>query len=143
MKKFNLLLVEDDEADAYMTRVTLEENQAPCNFYHVWDGLEALAFLRRQGEKFQAAPSPDLILLDLNMPRFNGRELLVELKQDPQLAAIPVVIFTTSDSERDVAECFSRGAAGYIVKPMGIERLAAALQSLVRYWFAVSTLPGR
>ncbi|ADH86197.1 response regulator [Desulfurivibrio alkaliphilus] len=141
-KYFDVLLVEDEPADAHLVQLGLEENEAPCRLHHVKDGLVALDFLRRQGESFASAPRPHLILLDLNMPRMNGRELLAELKADPGLAAIPVVILTTSDSPQDVEASFQAGAAGYIVKPAGMEEFNAALKGLERYWFELVRLPG-
>lgn len=140
---YDVLLVEDEPADAHLTRITLEENEAPCKLHHVKDGQEALEFLRRRGEPFQSAPRPHLILLDLNMPRMNGRELLQELKSDPQLAAIPVVVLTTSDSENDVNSSFQAGAAGYIVKPTGMDEFSSAMKGLEQYWFTLVRLPGK
>lgn len=143
LQHFDLLLVEDEPADAHLVKIVLEENQTPCDLHHVRDGKEALDFLRRQGRNFLAAPRPDLILLDLNMPRMNGRELLRELKADAELAAIPVVILTTSDSEQDVRSSFQAGAAGYIVKPVGMDQFSSALKGLEEYWMVVGRLPGK
>lgn len=142
-QNFALLLVEDEPADAHLVKITLEENEAPCDLHHVTDGQEALEFLRRQGEHFQASPRPDLILLDLNMPRMNGRELLRELKNDPELAAIPVVVLTTSDSDTDISASFQAGAAGYIVKPAGMEEFTSAFKGIEQYWFNLVRLPDR
>ena len=140
-QRYDLLLVEDEPSDAHLVKIGLEDNRAPCDLYHVTDGVEALEFLRRRRPEFQEAPRPDLILLDLNMPRMNGRELLRELKSDDELAAIPVVIFTTSDSDRDVKASFQCGAAGYIVKPVGMDEFNAALKGVEEYWMVLGRLP--
>ncbi|MDF1613408.1 response regulator [Desulfurivibrio dismutans] len=141
-KIFEILLVEDEPADAHLVQIGLEENESPCKLHHVKDGLEALDFLRRQGEQFASTPRPHLILLDLNMPRMNGREFLAALKADPALAAIPVVILTTSDSDHDVSASYQAGAAGYIVKPAGMDEFNAALKGVERYWCGLVRLPG-
>jgi CheY-like chemotaxis protein len=138
---FDILLVEDEPADANLVRSALKTNKVFCTLHHELDGVDALAFLRRQGEKNKAAPQPDLILLDLNMPRMNGREFLAEIKKDPVLAAIPVVVLTTSDVERDVVASYKLGAAGYITKPVDMEQFIDAVRQLDNYWFVLARLP--
>lgn len=137
---FDILLVEDEPADANLVRSALKESKVLCNLHIVQDGVDALAFLRRQGP-YQGAPQPDLILLDLNMPRMNGREFLAEVKQDPLLSGIPVVVLTTSDVERDVVMSYKLGAAGYITKPVDMEQFIDAIRQLDNYWFVVARLP--
>ena len=138
---FDILLVEDEPADAHLVRAALKENKVFCNLHHVLDGVEALAFLRRQGENYRDAPLPDMILLDLNMPRMNGREFLAAVKADAALQAIPVVVLTTSDVERDVVVSYKLGAAGYITKPVDMAQFIDAIRQLGNYWFTLTRLP--
>jgi len=138
---FDILLVEDEPADANLVRSALKTNKVFCTLHHELDGVDAMAFLRRQGERNKAAPKPDLILLDLNMPRMNGREFLAEIKRDPELSAIPVVVLTTSDVERDVVASYKLGAAGYITKPVDMEQFIEAIRQLDNYWFVLARLP--
>jgi len=138
---FDVLLVEDEPADAHLVRSALRESRVYCTLHHVLDGIEAVAFLRRQGEQYRAAPRPDMILLDLNMPRMNGREFLAVVKADEALKAIPVVVLTTSDVERDVVASYHLGAAGYITKPVDMEQFIDAIRQLGSYWFVLTRLP--
>jgi CheY-like chemotaxis protein len=138
---FNVLLVEDEPADAHLVTAAFLENRIPADLHHVVDGREALEYLRREGPRFAAVPRPDLILLDLNMPRMDGRKCLAAVKQDPDLKAIPVVVLTTSDVERDVAVSYRLGAAGYITKPMDVIQFMAVIRDLGEYWFALVRLP--
>jgi CheY-like chemotaxis protein len=140
---FNILLVEDEPADAHLVRLALKENKVFCRLFHVFDGLEALAFLRQEGEQNANVPRPDLILLDINMPRMNGAELLAAVKADEQLASIPVVVLTTSDIDRDISASYQLGAAGYITKPIDIDQFIDAIRQLDNYWFALVQLPKR
>ena len=139
--RFVILLAEDEPADAHLVKAALAENKIPADLHHVVDGREALEFLRRQGPRFAGAPRPDLILLDLNMPRMDGRECLAALKQDPALRAIPVVILTTSDVERDVARSYHLGAAGYITKSADMLQFITAIGGLSSYWIDLVRLP--
>lgn len=141
VQHFQVLLVEDEPADAHLVKTALLENHILANLEHVVDGREALECLRRQGPRFAKAPRPDLILLDLNMPRMDGRECLAVLKQDPDLSDIPVVVLTTSSVERDVVASYTLGAAGYITKPMDVLQFMAAIRDLGEYWFALVRLP--
>lgn len=138
---FDILLVEDEPADANLVRAALKENKVFCNLHHVTDGVEALDFLRREGESNRTAPRPDLILLDLNMPRMNGCEFLSIVKSDEALAAIPIVVLTTSDAERDVSAAYKLGASSYITKPVDMERFIAAIGQIDSYWFTLTRLP--
>ncbi len=138
---FDVLLIEDEPADANLVRLAIKESKFYCQLYHVFDGLEALAFLRNQGKENEHVPRPDLILLDMNMPRMNGREFLATIKSDTQLHAIPVVMLTTSDVERDVVVSYNLGAAGYITKPVDIEQFIDAIRQLDNYWFTLVRLP--
>lgn len=138
---FVILLVEDEPADAHLMKVALRSSQTAIDLHWVNDGVEAFEFLRREGDRFRAAPHPNLILLDLNMPRMDGREFLTAIKQEPEFRNISVVMLTTSDVERDVVASYDLGAAGYIVKPVGLAELAATVKGLEHYWFGVVRLP--
>ncbi len=142
-RPFEILLVEDEPADAHLVKLALKKGRVLHGFHHVTDGVEALEFLRRQGERFREAPRPDLILLDMNMPRMNGREFLAAVKQDAALASIPVVVLTTSDVERDVVSTYQLGAGGFITKPVDMEQFTDAICQLEEYWFALVRLPGK
>ena len=138
---FSILLAEDEPADAHLVRTALSESHFLVDLHHVVDGKEVLECLRRQGPRFADAPRPDLILLDLNMPRLDGRECLAALKQDESLRDIPVVILTTSEVERDVLTSYTLGAAGFITKPMDVIKFIAAIRDLGVYWFDLVRLP--
>ncbi|MFZ4539927.1 response regulator [Propionivibrio sp.] len=141
LKPFVILLVEDEAADAHLVKAALTENHILADLQHVVDGREALEFLRHEGPRFSAAPRPDLILLDLNMPRMNGREFLAALKKDEALCGIPVVILTTSESERDIVASYNLGAAGFITKPIDIAQFIAVIGQLGDYWIKLVRLP--
>ena len=135
-----ILLVEDELADAHLVKIALREGHVLSNLHHVLDGVEGLAFLRREG-KYQGAPTPDLILLDLNMPRMDGKEFLRHLKADPALNSVPVVVLTTSDVERDITASYQLGASGYITKPVDMEQFIQAVKQIEDYWFTLVKLP--
>jgi len=137
---FDILLVEDDPADAHLVELALKEGRIRAQLYHQPDGREALDFLYRL-PPYTAAPRPDLILLDLNMPRMDGREFLSAIKADEKLKAIPVVILTTSDVERDVVASYQLGASGYMTKPVDMTQFIAAVEQLGDYWFTLTRLP--
>ena len=138
---FDVLLVEDEPGDAHLVRTAIKECRIYCNLHHVIDGLDALAFLRHQGESYKNKPRPDLILLDLNMPRMNGREFLAAVKADEFLASIPVVVFTTSSVERDIEASYKLGASGFVTKPVEMEQFIHAICQLGNYWLNVARLP--
>lgn len=137
---FDVLLLEDEPADAHLVRVAFQESKLRVRLHQVGDGREGLDFLRRE-RNHAGAPRPDLILLDINMPRMNGREFLAAVKADAALRDIPVVVLTTSDVERDVRASYQLGAAGYITKPQDMEQLFSAIQLLGEYWFTLVRLP--
>ncbi len=139
--RFVILLAEDEPADAHLIKVAIAENHILADLHHVIDGREALDYLQRQGERFAHAPRPDLILLDLNMPRMDGREFLVAIKHLPDLRDIPVVVVTTSEVERDVVASYDLGAAGYITKPVDVGQFMAAIRDLGNYWIDLVRLP--
>ncbi|SNB44909.1 response regulator [Geobacter sp. DSM 9736] len=139
-KSFDILLVEDNEADAFLMQEAFAESRYRINLSTVGDGVEAVEFLRRNG-RFAEAPRPDLIMLDLNMPKKDGRQVLSEIKNDDDLKVIPVIILTTSESEADVALSYSSHASCYITKPMGLEEMYRIIRSIEDYWFSVVRLP--
>lgn len=143
IQPFVILLAEDEPADAHLVKTALAENRIMNELHHVVDGREVLEFLRHQGSRFANAPRPDLILMDLNMPRMDGRECLAELKKDEALRNIPVVILTTSEVERDVVASYDLGASGYIAKPIDIEQFIVAVRHLGDYWIKLVRLPHR
>jgi two-component system, chemotaxis family, response regulator Rcp1 len=139
-KMIEILLVEDSPADVLITREALTEAKLLNTIHVVEDGVEALEFLHRQGQ-YAAAPRPDLILLDLNLPRKNGREVLAEIKSDPVLKTIPVVVLTTSSAEEDVIRSYNLHANCYVIKPVEFNSFVKAVQSIRNFWFSVVTLP--
>lgn len=139
-RPFPILLVEDSPADVLMTRTALVHAQLPVDLHVVEDGVDALAFLRRQ-DRFAAAPRPGLILLDLNLPRMDGREVLEEIKADTTLRLIPLVILTTSEAEEDVLRAYGSHANCYVSKPLEFNQFAQVIHSIKRFWFDIATLP--
>lgn len=135
---FHILLAEDLRADATLVRNALAEGKFLCSLDVVEDGEAALAYLR---DETAQARRPDLVLLDLNLPRLNGREVLQEMKADPELRSIPVVVLTTSDVERDVEASYSLGAVGYVTKPLDVGEFFAAIHAIEDYWFTVVRRP--
>ncbi len=135
-----VLLVEDNPGDVRLTREALKEGKVRNNLSVAPDGVEALAFLRRQG-RYAGAPRPDLILLDLNLPKKDGREVLEEIKADPALRTIPVVILTTSEAERDIARAYDLHANCYITKPVDLDQFITVVKSIEDFWFTIVKLP--
>ena len=135
-----ILLVEDNPGDERLTREALKEGKVYNNLHWVKDGVEAMEFLHRRG-KYRDAPRPDIILLDLNLPKKDGREVLSEIKQDPALRSIPVVILTTSKAEEDVLKSYHLHANCYVTKPVDLEKFIVVVQSIDRFWLTVVTLP--
>lgn len=136
----DVLLVEDDPGDAGLVRIALRRSRHACRLHHVKDGDEALDFLRGAA-RWEGAPRPDLILLDLNLPGRTGYEVLEEIRADVGLCAIPVVVLSTSGAERDVRKAYALGASSYVTKPMDVEAFAAAIHSIEDFWFGTAELP--
>ena len=136
----DILLVEDNPGDERLTREALKEGKVYSNLHWVKDGVEALEFLRRKG-KHAAAPRPDIILLDLNLPKKDGREVLHEIKNDEKLKRIPVVILTTSKAEEDVLKSYNLHANSYVTKPVDLEQFIVVVKSIDMFWLTVVTLP--
>lgn len=137
-----ILMVEDNEGDVVLTTQALKAAKVGNNINVVQDGVEALAFLRREAP-YADAPVPDLILLDLNLPRKDGREVLEEIKADPLLRRIPVVVLTSSKAEQDIAQAYDLHANCYVTKPVGIKTLMEVVKSIENFWFSVVKLPTR
>ena len=136
-----ILMVEDSPSDAQLTVEALHAAKIANRLSHVEDGVEAMRFLRRQGP-YADAPRPDLILLDLNLPRMDGREVLDELKRDLNLKVIPVVVLTTSRSEQDVLRSYQLHANCYIIKPVDFTQFMGVVKAIEHFWLTVVTLPG-
>ncbi|MEZ6037538.1 MAG: response regulator [Planctomycetota bacterium] len=136
----NLLLAEDNEDDVMLMREGFRRAKLQVNLHHVEDGERCLQFLRRQGQ-YADAPTPDLILLDVNMPVMSGREVMREISADPSLSHLPVVVLTTSPDERDVLELYRLRCSSYIVKPVDFPKFIKVVQDLTNYWFALVVLP--
>ena len=140
--RIEILLVEDNPGDERLTREALKEGKVYSNLHWVKDGVEAIEFLKRQG-KYAQAPRPDLILLDLNLPKKDGREVLQDIKNDERLKRIPVVILTTSKAEEDVLKSYNLHANCYVTKPVDLEKFITVVQSIDRFWLTIATLPTR
>jgi two-component system, chemotaxis family, response regulator Rcp1 len=137
-----ILLVEDNAGDVRLTREALREGGITVELIAVPDGEQALAYLRAEGAHADAR-RPDLILLDLNLPKKNGLEVLEEVHEDPELRRIPVVMLTTSSSSRDVAACYDRGVNCYVVKPLDLDEFTRLIQAIHSFWFETAELPPR
>ena len=142
MSARSILLVEDNAGDVRLTREALREADVSVELTAVADGDQALAFLRGEGAH-AGAVRPDLILLDLNLPKKNGLEVLEEIKRDPELCRIPVIMLTTSSSARDIAACYDRGVNCYVVKPLDLDDFTRLVQAINSFWFEVAVLPPR
>ncbi len=140
MKAFEILLVEDNQSYVSLMMEALEESQVPTNLSVVMDGAEAMAYLRRES-KYSYAPRPDLIVLDLNLPKIKGQKVLEEVKNDPDLKRIPVVIFTVSSAEKDILMSYNLHANCYIIKPRELDQFMAAVKSTINFWFTIVKLP--
>ncbi len=135
-----ILLVEDNPGDERLTREALKEGKVYNTLHWVKDGVEAMAFLRKEG-KYGSAPRPDIVLLDLNLPRKDGREVLEEIKTDEDLKRIPVVVLTTSKAEEDVLRTYNLHANCYVTKPVDLEKFIVVVKSIDVFWLTIVTLP--
>jgi two-component system, chemotaxis family, response regulator Rcp1 len=136
-----ILIVEDNAADARLVREVMRDSKILNEISWVADGVEALAFIRHEG-KYAAAPRPNLIFLDLNMPRKDGREVLREIKADPDLRRIPVVVMTSSQAEEDVARAYDMHANCYVRKPIDFDQFHSVVKTIENFWFDTVELPG-
>jgi len=139
-RPINMLLVEDSPTDQLMTCEALERSKVLLHLHIVEDGIQTMEFLRRTG-KYAQAPRPDLILLDLNLPKKDGREVIAEIKASPDLKMIPVVVLTTSKSDEDIALAYKSHANCYITKPVGFANFYEVMRSIEKFWFSVVSLP--
>ncbi len=141
-KPIEILLVEDNPGDVRLTVEALKEAKVGNNLHVAEDGVEAMAFLRREG-KYAEVPRPDLILLDLNLPKKDGREVLAEVKADAALKRIPVVVMTTSKAEEDILRSYDLHANCYITKPVDLDQFMAVVKSIEDFWLTIVKLPSR
>ena len=139
-KPLDILLVEDNPADVRLTQEAFREGKILNNLVVAKDGVDAMHFLHRHG-KYANAPRPDLILLDLNLPRKDGREVLAEIKSDPSLMRIPIVVLTTSRAEMDVIKSYNLHANCYVVKPVDLDQFIGVIKAIDNFWLTAVTLP--
>ena len=139
-RPIEILLVEDNPGDVRLTKEALKEDKVRNNLHVVEDGLAALDWLRREG-KYDSAPRPDIILLDLNLPKKDGREVLSEIKTDNDLKRIPVVVLTTSKDEEDVLRAYNFNANCYITKPVDLEQFIRVVKAIEQFWLTIVKLP--
>lgn len=142
VQPLEILLVDDDAGDVELTRESLSDSKLAINMSVAGDGVEAMEFLRREG-KYSNAPRPDLILLDLNMPRKDGRQALAEIKADDSLRSIPIVVLTTSSAEEDIVKTYNLGANCYVTKPVGFDQFQKVVEAIEGFWFTVVKLPAK
>ena len=140
MSGIEILLVEDNEGDVQLTREALDRAKVRNNLHVTSDGVEAMDFLRRKNG-FSAAPRPDLVLLDLNLPNMDGREVLQEMKSDPSLKTIPVVVITSSEAEQDIVKTYALSANCYVTKPLDLSQFMRVVQSISEFWLQIVKLP--
>ena len=140
VRPIEILLVEDDEGDVLLTTEALEASKITNNMHVARNGEEALKFLRRE-QGYQDVPRPDIVLLDLNLPRIDGREVLARIKSDPDLRRIPIVVLTTSEAEEDILRSYDLHANAYVTKPVDFERFLQVIQSIDEFFVTVVKLP--
>ncbi len=141
VEPFEILIVDDEPGDVELIRSAIVEGRFICRTSVAGNGIEAMAFLHKDAPEHSDAVTPDLVLLDLNMPKMNGYDVLKAMQHDPKLARIPVVVLTTSDAERDVFQSYDLGASGFVTKPIDIEQLFSAIHGVQDYWFGVVRKP--
>ncbi|MDQ2949366.1 MAG: response regulator [Acidobacteriota bacterium] len=141
-RPIQVLLVEDNPGDIRLTKEALKEGRVINSLSVVHDGVEAMDFLQRRGS-YENAIRPDLILLDLNLPRKSGREVLEEIKSDPDLRRIPVMVLTTSNAEQDLTQAYNLHANCYITKPVDLDQFMTVVRSIEHFWFHIVTLPAQ
>ena len=140
VQPIEILLVEDNPADARLAEESFKDSKIVNHMHHAWDGEEAMDFLYRRGS-FKDAPRPDIVLLDLNLPRKDGREVLAEMKQHPDLRRIPVVILTTSDAEQDIVKSYDLHANCYVTKPVDLDKFGRIVSVIEDFWLSIVKLP--
>jgi len=142
LRIIDILLVEDNPGDIRLTQEALKEGKIKNKLNVVTDGEEAIAFLKKNGI-YKDAPTPDLILLDLNLPKKDGREVLIESKSSPELARIPIIILTTSDAEKDIADMYANHANAFITKPVDYNEFINVVRSIENFWLTIVKLPAK
>ncbi len=140
-RAIEILLVEDDPGDELITREAFEHNKLKNNLHVAHDGEQGLDFLYQRGQ-FEGAPRPDLILLDLNLPKYDGRQLLEKVKSDPDLSRIPIVVLTTSSAEEDILRSYELHANAYVTKPVDLDQFMSAVRQIDEFFVQVVRLPG-
>ncbi|GHE59579.1 MULTISPECIES: response regulator [Roseivirga] len=140
MKELHILLVEDSPEDVMLTKLAFDRSKVPTSITVAVNGEECLAYLRQQGE-YAKSPLPDLILLDLNMPKVNGKQVLEAVKYDDKLKHIPIIVLTTSLAERDIEDSYKRHANSYLAKPMDFNEFIALVEHIEQFWFDMVKLP--
>ncbi|NEO06427.1 MULTISPECIES: response regulator [unclassified Moorena] len=140
IQRIEILLVEDNHGDVDLTKATLKNSNIRNNLQTFSNGKEAMAFLRRESP-YTKAPRPDVILLDLNLPVMDGREVLAQIKSDPKLSLIPVIILTSSDSDQDILTSYKLNANAYVTKPLELEQFVKVLKSIENFWLSIVKLP--
>ncbi len=143
IKPIEILLVEDSPGDVRLAKELFKETKVLNNLHVVGDGVEAMAFLRHKGQKYAKVPRPDLIFLDLNLPKKDGREVLAEIKSDGKLMNIPVVILTISEAEEDILKTYNLHANCYITKPIDLNQFTKVVKSIENFWLSIVKLPPR
>jgi CheY-like chemotaxis protein len=141
-RPIEILLVEDNPGDVRLTQEALKEDKVANNLHVVKDGVEAMRFLRREAP-YADAPKPDLVLLDLNLPKKDGREVLAEVKRDPELGRIPVVVLTSSQADEDICRAYRLNCNCYVAKPVDFDQFSRVIKAIDAFWFTVVTLPPR
>ena len=141
-RPFHILLVEDNVEDIYLTQEAMKESSIPYSLNVVRDGEEAMSYLLRQG-KYADIVQPDIILLDLNLPKKNGLEVLKEIKDNPDVRRIPVIVLSTSSAQEDIQKACDLKANCYIIKPINFDKFLKVIKSIMDYWFTVAALPGQ
>lgn len=140
MNPVQILLVEDNPGDVRLAQAALAEGKVQNILHVARDGVEAVEFLRKQGT-YKQSPRPDLILLDLNLPRKSGKEVLREIKEDPDLRRIPVIVLTSSEAEEDILKSYNLHANGYVAKPVDFSKFVQVMKTIEEFWFATAKLP--
>jgi len=141
-KVIDILLVEDNPGDARLTQEAFRDSKVANNLHVVSDGALAMEFLRREGA-FKNAPRPDIVLLDLNLPKKDGRQVLAEMKSDPDLKSIPTVVLTTSEAEQDIIQSYQLHANCYLTKPVDLEKFLKIIRCIEDFWLSFVKLPGK
>lgn len=136
----HILLVEDNPGDVRLAKAALAEGKVKNDLHVARDGVEALEYLRKQGQ-YKGAPRPDLVLLDLNLPRKTGREVLQEVKDDPDLRRIPIIVLTSSEAEEDILKSYNLHANGYVTKPVDFDKFVKLMNTIEEFWFTMVKLP--